>query len=1057
MSNGIDLGALRGALAGSVSGDANVRAAADAHLEAAAAQSGAALGLLQIASDPSVDLPTRQSASIYFKNLTNKSWAQREGSVPTAPAAKRLLDEGEKAAVRRVALEAVANTPSKVRSQLVEAVRVIVYYDFPERWPEVANQVLQNLNEANANECGKLVGTVLVLGALVRKYEFKDESERVNIDTVIDVVFPKLLELLKALVTYQGPPNVELEELKKAICKTYWSATYMHFSPTLRDPAVYREWVSTFHALIIAPISTEGMPTDDKTELKHWPWWKSKKWALRVINRQFDKFSNLKRLSPELKTLATIYRDEFAPQMLNVYAELLNSVTAGAAVPDRIVNLSVSHLTTAVNASFTYKAMEPFLDQMFVNNIFPLVCFTNEDAELWEDDPHEYVRKTQDFIEDMYSPRTAAINYISELTKTGKRMKDNLPKVLAHVVSIFTRFQAVPQGTPLDAKLRAEVDGALVVIENLRSTLQAHPEYKHQLEQMLMAYVYPAFGSTHGHIRAKAVSCAAKFSGIEFTDKENFMRLFYVVVNSMKDPDLPVRVEAVVGLGAFVNETDDVSALKSILPELLDEFFKLMSEVESEDVVYTLETITEKFGEDIAPFALGMTQNLAAAFWKVVNESEAREEEEYGLLASIGCLRAMATILESISGLPHMYPDLEAAVFPILHKMIGEQGYDVFEEVLEILAYLTYFTPQVTPRMWELWPLMIRTMDDWALQYFDNLLIPLDNYISRGTEQFLAPGTPYVEDTYNVCKKVLEGEYPETDCLAAPKLMECVMVNCRGRVDVVIEPYVNIALAKLPTAELPYYKDLLMMTYAHAMHYNPALALAATNKNGTTPQVLATWSQMLNERKKSGERKCFTGERAKKVCALGLIGLLRAPSQMLTPELQGAMGGILNTLSDLLTDLQAQIAKRKEDEASGVRRNPYDFDDDDEDYEELDIEDDDGEDLNFDETTLRALAQRAGAANPFYGGAFGDDDDDEDFWFDDDDETCTSPLDDIDPFISFSELMNEMQSSDRAAVIQSSMAQPEVAGKVTKLMSHAQVRAVEHPLERKKARQESAA
>ena len=53
--------------------------------------------------------------------------------------------------------------------------------------------------------------------------------------------------------------------------------------------------------------------------------------------------------------------------------------------------------------------------------------------------------------------------------------------------------------------------------------------------------------------------------------------------------------------------------------------------------------------------------------------------------------------------------------------------------------------------------------------------------------------------------------------------------------------------------------------------------------------------------------------------------------------------------------------------------------------------------------------------------------------------------------------MNEMQSSDRAAVVQSSMAQPEVAGKVTKLMSHARVRAVEHPLEREKARQESAA
>ena len=46
--------------------------------------------------------------------------------------------------------------------------------------------------------------------------------------------------------------------------------------------------------------------------------------------------------------------------------------------------------------------------------------------------------------------------------------------------------------------------------------------------------------------------------------------------------------EAVVALGAFIHAAEDVSALKSILPQLLDDFFKLMNEVESEDVVYTL-------------------------------------------------------------------------------------------------------------------------------------------------------------------------------------------------------------------------------------------------------------------------------------------------------------------------------------------------------------------------------------------------------------------------------------------------------------------------------------
>lgn len=43
-----------------------------------------------------------------------------------------------------------------------------------------------------------------------------------------------------------------------------------------------------------------------------------------------------------------------------------------------------------------------------------------------------------DIIEDMYNPRTAAINFISELVR--KRGKENLQKFLAFVVEVFGRY-----------------------------------------------------------------------------------------------------------------------------------------------------------------------------------------------------------------------------------------------------------------------------------------------------------------------------------------------------------------------------------------------------------------------------------------------------------------------------------------------------------------------------------------------------------------------------------------------------------------------------------------
>lgn len=35
-----------------------------------------------------------------------------------------------------------------------------------------------------------------------------------------------------------------------------------------------------------------------------------------------------------------------------------------------------------------------------------------------------------------------------------------------------------------------------------------------------------------------------------------------------------------------------------------------MNEVENEDLVFTLETIVDKFGEEMAPYAMGLCQNL---------------------------------------------------------------------------------------------------------------------------------------------------------------------------------------------------------------------------------------------------------------------------------------------------------------------------------------------------------------------------------------------------------------------------------------------------------------
>nr|GEX85685.1 importin beta-like SAD2 [Tanacetum cinerariifolium] len=104
------------------------------------------------------------------------------------------------------------------------------------------------------------------------------------------------------------------------------------------------------------------------------------------------------------------------------------------------------------------------------------------------------------------------------------------------------------------------------------------------------------------------------------------------------DPELPVRVDSVFTLRSFVEAYKDLCEIRPILPQLLDEFFNLMNEVENEDLVFTLETIVDKFGEEMAPYAAGLCQNL-----KCINTAES---DDPGALAVVGCLRAISTILK---------------------------------------------------------------------------------------------------------------------------------------------------------------------------------------------------------------------------------------------------------------------------------------------------------------------------------------------------------------------------------------------------------------------------
>ena len=58
-----------------------------------------------------------------------------------------------------------------------------------------------------------------------------------------------------------------------------------------------------------------------------------------------------------------------------------------------------------------------------------------------------------------------------------------------------------------------------------------------------------------------------------------------------------------------------------------------------------------------------------------MDTSEADDDaDDAGALAAVGCLRAISTILESVSRLPHLFVQIEPTLLPIMRRMLTTDG-----------------------------------------------------------------------------------------------------------------------------------------------------------------------------------------------------------------------------------------------------------------------------------------------------------------------------------------------------------------------------------------------
>ncbi|CBN78080.1 conserved unknown protein [Ectocarpus siliculosus] len=63
---------------------------------------------------------------------------------------------------------------------------------------------------------------------------------------------------------------------------------------------------------------------------------------------------------------------------------------------------------------------------------------------------------------------------------------------------------------------------------------------------------------------------------------------------------------------------------------------------------------------------------------------------------------------------------------------------EYIQNAWDVLRFLTYYGAGISEQLWSVFPMLYRTWDKWAFDLISNMAVPIDNYISRGTDVFIA-------------------------------------------------------------------------------------------------------------------------------------------------------------------------------------------------------------------------------------------------------------------------------------------------------------------------------
>eukprot|EP01126_Amoeba_proteus_P045958 TRINITY_DN5172_c0_g1_i2.p1 TRINITY_DN5172_c0_g1~~TRINITY_DN5172_c0_g1_i2.p1 ORF type:complete len:631 (+),score=189.97 TRINITY_DN5172_c0_g1_i2:875-2767(+) len=579
-----------------------------------------------------------------------------------------------------------------------------------------------------------------------------------------------------------------------------------------------------------------------------------------------------------------------------------------------------------------------------------------------------------------------------------------------------------------EARNPGEKDGALRIIGSLSGILMENPEFCNSLEEMLVLHVIPELSSKHAFLRARATWVISKFARITFTQEITFLNCVQQILNLMADTSetIPVRIYAAVSLKDLIKPKFVREKLEPSLPNVLDTFLKLMEGVDCDDLIASLEVVVKKFRKSVSQYAPTLIEKMVIYYHKITQDTKDFDDyDNPGFLAAQQTLSAIITVLHCVQDNPKVLAQVDPIISHLLLTLRPELD-ELLTEYIVITAIMSFYSESISDNLWLMFDKLCDIYVEFGGGFLDELLGPLDNFVSRSTDKFLS-NPRYQQRLCSIYQRLLEdSSSEERECGDAAQLMEVIFVYCKGRVDDIVPTAIGLAIERFHTSQSHALRVLLLGVVANGFYYNPLITLNLLESREWTSEIFKEWLEMIPELPRLHDMK---------LSILALCTLFHLSPSQWPASLQQRAKDILLAIMDTI---QRFNEKNTAQEAESDETDTTNSDDSDEEdmFNRKDVpddkdvgDDDDDEDIADDDEAAKLLkkikakhyadgedVESTTAAESFFSQAFALDDEDleENYTLDDDDD-FTSLIDEVDEVVFFLESLEVLSNKDRAA------------------------------------------